>query len=66
MKAEMPGLHPLFCQEMICGKYVALNDELAHKLEGRASELGLMLGEFLAKAIEQNADKLFSAASILW
>jgi len=37
---------------------VALNDELAQKLEGRASELGLMLDEFLAKAIEQNADKL--------
>jgi len=37
---------------------VALNDELAQKLEGRASELGLMLDKFLAKAIEQNADKL--------
>jgi len=37
---------------------VALNDELAQKLEGRASEFGLMLDAFLAKAIEQNADKL--------
>jgi hypothetical protein len=37
---------------------ITLNDELARKLEGRASELGLEPDEFLTQAIQQNADKL--------
>ncbi|MBN2392708.1 MAG: hypothetical protein JXR84_18400 [Anaerolineae bacterium] len=37
---------------------IALNDELVQKLEGRASELGLELSEFLSQAIQHNADKL--------
>jgi len=37
---------------------IALKDDVTQKLEGRALELGLALDEFLAQAIEQNADKL--------
>nr|BAM62588.1 histidine triad [uncultured microorganism] len=37
---------------------IAMNDELERKLGGRASELGLKLGEFLAEAIKRYADRL--------
>jgi hypothetical protein len=37
---------------------IVLSDELVQKLEGRASELGFELSEFLSQAIQQNADKL--------